>query len=112
MPEHTYDGSRDLPCENAPACGDTQEDNLAVCAELPVLFKANSISEFVFDNDTIYVLPSGAKPVKLVTEGDPIVAETNEITDNVDMTKEFAVIFRVGAVAIFDRLIGSIEITE
>lgn len=37
MPEHTYDGSRDLPCENAPACGDTQEDNLAVCAELPVL---------------------------------------------------------------------------
>ena len=24
MPEHTYDGSRELPCENAPACGDTQ----------------------------------------------------------------------------------------
>lgn len=81
------------------------------CAELPVLFKANSISEFVFDNDVVYVLPSGAKPIKLVTEGDPIVAETNEITDNIDMTKEFAVIFRVGAVAIFDRLIGSIEIT-
>lgn len=81
------------------------------CAELPVLFKANSISEFVFDNDTIYVLPSDAKPVKLVTEGEPLVAETNDITDNVDMTKEFAVIFRVGGVAIFDRLIGSIELS-
>ncbi|WP_195515707.1 hypothetical protein [Paraclostridium bifermentans] len=83
-----------------------------VCAELPTLFKKNSISEFVFDNETVYALPtSQAKPVKLVTEGSPLVAETTEISDNVDMTREFAVIFRIGAVAIFDRLIGHIKIT-
>lgn len=83
-----------------------------VCAELPTLFKKNSISEFVFDNDTVYVIPaSQAKPIKLINEGEPLVAETNDIADNIDMSKEFAVIFRVGAVAIFDRLIGCIKIT-
>lgn len=82
------------------------------CAELPTLFKKDSITEFIFDNETIYVLPtSQAKPVKLVNEGTPLVAETNDITDNMDMTKEFAVIFRLGAIAIFDRLIGCIKIT-
>lgn len=82
-----------------------------VCAELPTIFKANSITEFAFDNDTIYVIPSGAKPVKIVNEGQPIVAETDEIADKKDMTKEFAVIFNLGGSFIFNRLIGSIEIT-
>ena len=83
-----------------------------VCAELPTLFKANSIDEFVFDNDTIYVLPTQqAKPIHLITEGEPLVAETNEISDLKDMTKEFATIFRVGAVCIFDRMIGAIKLS-
>ena len=83
-----------------------------VCAELPTLFKANSIDEFVFDNDTIYVLPTQqAKPIHLITEGEPLVAETNEISDLKDMTKEFATIFRIGAVCIFDRMIGAIKLS-
>lgn len=82
-----------------------------ICAELPTVFKANSITEFAFDNDTIYVVPSDAKPVKLVNEGQPIVAETDDIADKKDMTKEFAVIFNLGGSFIFNRLIGSIEIT-
>ena len=83
-----------------------------VCAELPTLFKANSIDEFVFDNDTIYVLPTQqAKPIHLITEGEPLVAETDEISDLKDMTKEFATIFRVGAVCIFDRMIGAIKLS-
>ena len=83
-----------------------------VCAELPTLFKANSTNEFVFENDVIYVLPSQqAKPIHLITEGDPIVAETDEISDLKDMTKEFATIFRVGAVAIFDKMIGAIKLS-
>lgn len=82
-----------------------------VCAELPTVFKANSITEFAFDNDTIYVIPTGAKPVKIVNEGQPIVAETSEIADKKDMTKEFAIIFNLGGSFIFNRLIGSIEIT-
>lgn len=83
-----------------------------ICAELPTLFKENSIDEFVFDNDTIYVLPTQqAKPIHLIAEGEPLVAETNEISDLKDMTKEFATIFRIGAVAIFDRMIGCIKLS-
>ena len=83
-----------------------------ICAELPTLFKENSIDEFVFDNDTIYVVPTQqAKPIHLITEGEPLVAETNEISDLKDMTKEFATIFRIGAVAIFDRMIGHIKLS-
>ena len=83
-----------------------------ICAELPTLFKENSIDEFVFDNDTIYVLPTQqAKPIHLIAEGEPLVAETNEISDLKDMTKEFATIFRIGAVGIFDRMIGAIKLS-
>ena len=83
-----------------------------ICAELPTLFKENSIDEFVFDNDTIYVLPTQqAKPIHLIAEGEPLVAETNEISDLKDMTKEFATIFRIGAVCIFDRMIGAIKLS-
>ena len=83
-----------------------------ICAELPTLFKENSIDEFVFDNDTIYVVPTQqAKPIHLITEGEPLVAETNEVSDLKDMTKEFATIFRIGAVAIFDRMIGHIKLS-
>ena len=83
-----------------------------ICAELPTLFKENSIDEFVFDNDTIYVLPTQqAKPIHLIAEGEPLVAETNEISDLKDMTKEFATIFRIGAVAIFDKMIGAIKLS-
>lgn len=81
------------------------------CVELPTTFKANSITDFVFDNDTIYVLPSGVKPIKIINEGEPLVMEINDITKTVDMTQEFAVIWKIGAVAIFSTLIGSIEIT-
>lgn len=91
--------------------GFVREWNGYVCAELPTVFKSNSITEFCFDNDTVYVLPAGAKPVKLVVEGEPLVAETNEISDLKDMTKEFAAIFRIGAAVVYNRLIGSIEIT-
>lgn len=81
------------------------------CAELPTVFKANSLTEFAFDNSTIYVLPSGAKPVKVVIEGTPIVAETDAIADKKDMTKEVATIFNIGIAFLMNRLIGAVKIT-
>ena len=81
------------------------------CAELPTLFKANSITDFVFDNSTVYVLPVGAKPVKMITEGAPIVQETNEIGDKKDMTKEIATIFHMAGYFIMNRLFGAVKIT-
>jgi hypothetical protein len=81
------------------------------CAELPTVFKANSITDFVFDNSTVYVLPTGAKPVKIVNEGTPIVAETMDIADTKDMTKNFATIFRLGGAFIMNRLIGGVKLS-
>lgn len=81
------------------------------CAELPTLFKANSVTDFVFDNNTVYVMPLGAKPVKMVVEGEPLVVETNEIADKKDMTKEFASIFNIGYAFILNKLVGACKIT-
>lgn len=81
------------------------------CAELPTLFKANSITDFVFDNSTVYVLPTGNKPVKIITEGAPLVQETNDIGDKKDMTKEICTIFRLGGVFLMGRLFGAVKIT-
>lgn len=80
------------------------------CVELPTSFEVNSIDTFVFDNETIYVLASDVKPVKIVNEGEVIVAETSDITSNQDMTKDFAIIWKMGGVAIFNRLFGVIDI--
>lgn len=91
--------------------GFVREWNGYTCVELPTVFKGNSITEFCFDNDTIYVLPSGVKPVKIIVEGEPIVAETNEIADLKDMTKEFATIFRLGGAVIYNRLLGCLELS-
>lgn len=81
------------------------------CAELPTAFKANSKKNFIFDNDKIFVLNGEAKPVKIVNEGQMLVAETNDITNMNDMTKELACIWNMGGVAIFDRMFGVIELT-
>jgi len=81
------------------------------CAELPTLFKANSITDFVFDNSTVYALPVGIKPVKIVNEGTPLVKETNDIGDKKDMTKEIATIFNLGGYFLMARLFGGFKIT-
>lgn len=82
------------------------------CAELPTIFQQNSITDFVFDTQTTYVLPVGAKPVKMVVEGSPLVQETNDIADRKDMTKEFTTIINVGFAFILNRLIGGFKITD
>lgn len=94
------------------AKGFVREWKSYICAELPTVFVANSLTEFAFDNDTIYVIPAGAKPVHIVNEGEVIVAETNDIADTKDMSRNFATIFRIGGAFLFNRLIGAIEITE
>lgn len=90
--------------------GFIREWNGYVCAELPTVLKANSIEEFAFNNTDIYVLPSNVKPVKVVNEGSVLVQETDEKM-NKDMTKNFAVIFNIGFIAIFNKLFGKISIT-
>lgn len=92
--------------------GFAREWNGYTAVELPTVFKANSLTEFAFDNDTIYVLPVGVKPVKIVNEGNVIVAETNDIADLKDMTKEVCTIWRIGGACLYNRLLGALEITS
>lgn len=81
------------------------------CVELPTAFKQNSIDDFIFDTDTIYVLSSDTKPVKIVNEGEVIVQEVNDMSMNQDMTKEFATFWGMGGCAVFNKLFGCIKIT-
>lgn len=83
-----------------------------ICAELPTVLKPNSITDFAFDNNKIYVLPVGAKPIKIVIEGEPIVAETDTVANTKDMTKEFATIFRLGGAFVLNKLFGYVEISS
>lgn len=82
------------------------------CAELPTMFKANSVSDFVFDNQTVYVMPVGAKPVKVVNQGTPLVKENDNIGDTKAMTKGVDTIFFVGMAFILNKLIGGCKITN
>ena len=45
-------------------------------------------SEFVMNDDKLYVIASSDKPIKVVNEGEGIMFE-NEPTDNNDLTKEY-----------------------
>lgn len=81
------------------------------CIALPTVYKQGT-TEFAFSPSTIYILPSADnKPIKIVNEGKVLVAEVNNGTSNIDMTMEYAVIWRMGGAIIFNRAMGSIEIT-
>ncbi len=80
------------------------------CVALPTVFNENTF-EFAFDNDSIYVLPTDVKPVKLVNEGDVLISETDVIDGNKDMTRERAIIWRMGAGVIFNKLFGKVKLT-
>lgn len=81
------------------------------CVELPTVFKANSISEFAFDNQTVYALPTGVKPVKILIEGKPLVQESKDIANRKDMTREFCTIFNIGGAFIMNILFGAFKIS-
>lgn len=80
------------------------------CVALPTVYKANT-TEFAFDNEMIYILPStDGKLVKLVQEGDVQVLETSSNTENMDMSKDYKVIFRLGGAVIISSAMGAIKI--
>ena len=79
------------------------------CLALPTCYKANT-EELAFADNVIYIIPSDQKLVTIVNEGEPIVKSTSLITDNMDMTEDYFVIWRMGAVVIFNKMMGRIEL--
>lgn len=82
------------------------------CLALPTVYKADS-EDFVFDPNVIYVLPSDSKLIRVINRGEPIVKETAMAwQENMDMSVDYYVIWQMGAVVLFNKLVGRLEITE
>lgn len=81
------------------------------CVSLPTVYKEGT-TEFAFNPTHIYILPStDNKPIKIVNEGQVMVMEINSMTETIDMTKQFGVIWRMGGAIVFNRVMGDIQIT-
>ncbi|MCX4379451.1 MAG: hypothetical protein OSJ61_25360, partial [Lachnospiraceae bacterium] len=65
--------------------------------------------DFKVDNNSIFVLPDGVKPVKLFFEGDTRTKENNE-KDNDDMTIDATVMMKTGVGIICPTLVGKYTI--
>lgn len=80
------------------------------CVALPTCYKSDS-ETFAFNDNAIYIVPSNQKLVTIVTEGEPIVKETIAQTENMDMSQDYFVIWRMGGIVLFNSIMGMIEIT-
>lgn len=75
--------------------------------QLPTVHKANTF-EFAYDDSKLLVLPSNdVKPVKIVFEGESLVQEVSDGTQNMDMSLEYKFLTKFGTAVIFNTLYGS-----
>lgn len=77
---------------------------------IPQSHKPNTF-EFEIENNKLLVLPSNAKPVKVVREGTPIIRENSDGTVNKDMSMEHDVISFYGVGVIFNTLYGMYDLS-
>lgn len=90
-----------------------------VCMELPQGFKAGSlikvvdgkeVPDFIFDDNTLFVLTGGEKPVKLYYEGSEMSRESNNGTENEDKTVDYNLDANVAVGVTFNKLFGLIKL--
>lgn len=65
---------------------------------------------FMLDDDIVYVIATGAKPIKFVTEGDSLLMMGNPM-DNADLSQEFLYSDRFGVGVIITEKFGVYEMT-
>jgi hypothetical protein len=61
---------------------------------------------FQISDDELFIMPSDAKPVKLVHEGDPMINEVSDGNQNLDQSLEYKFIDRYGVATVFNTLYG------
>ena len=66
------------------------------CIKIKQSFKAGT-TEFQFDNNKIYLIPSGIKPILMLDVGEGMMQLEGDGTTNADMTKEFTYMQEFGA---------------
>lgn len=75
--------------------------------QLPAVHKANSF-DFAYDDDQLLVLPNnGNTPIKVIFEGESLVREVSDNTENMDMSFDYRFLTRFGTKVIFENLFGS-----
>ena len=72
---------------------------------LPQVHDKNSF-DFKIANDKLLIVPSNTKPIKLVYEGEPRIAETSNGTTNMDQSVEYAFQTKLGVGVVFNTLYG------
>lgn len=78
-----------------------------VLVELPTVHRANSF-EFAYDDKKLLILPSNdVKPVKIVFEGETMMKETSNNTENIDMSFDYTFIAQFGINVILDSVFGT-----
>lgn len=66
---------------------------------------------FAFDNDKIYIIATGDKPIKLVNEGEVLIIE-REATENADLTREYTMISNYGVGVLCNEKMGVYTFTH
>ena len=57
-------------------------------AQMPVPGISQSLTEFVFDDNSLTIVAGDDKPIKFVYEGDSLISMSDP-TDNADLTQEY-----------------------
>lgn len=66
--------------------------------------------DFAVDNDTLMILPGDIKPIKLVNEGQALIKQVSDGTDNMDMSFEYKFQKKYGIATMFNMLYGMYKI--
>lgn len=67
---------------------------------------ASGTTDFILDDNIIYVFAGDSKPIKRVTEGETIMKYTDS-WDNADLSQEFLMMKRTGIAVILNKEFGA-----
>ena len=100
--------------------GFLREWNGTICMELPQGFKAgklikqdsmgNDVPDFIFDDDMLFVVCGGEKPVKLYYEGAEMTRSVTEAQTKEDQTLEEEMVINLGCGISYNRFHGFIKL--
>lgn len=77
--------------------------------EIPQVHIPNSF-EFAIDDQKLIVLPANTKPIKFVKEGESMIDEVTDHTQNKDMTLEYTFLTQFGIATVFNMYLGAYDL--
>ena len=100
--------------------GFLREWNGTICMELPQGFKAgslikkdkqnNDVPDFIFNDNILFVVTGGEKPVKLYYEGSEMTRSVTDVQTKEDQTLEEEIVINLCTGITYNRLFGKIEL--